>query len=147
MNAWHVTLLLIGLIGSFLIGYHVRGAGAENAPVLSDTVIVVDTIIERIPTSERDTLIRYEKLAGDTIIRNDTIYIPIIQKEYVTDNYHAWISGYKPAIDSIVVFPKTVYVTKTVPARRWGLGVSAGYGVGRLGPSPYIGVGVYYRIW
>lgn len=147
MKAWHVTLLLIGQVGSFLIGYHVRGPGAENVSVRSDTVIVVDTIIERTPASKRDTLIRYEKLASDTIIRNDTIYIPIIQKEYVTDNYHAWISGYKPAIDSIVVFPKTVYVTKKIPARRWGLGVSAGYGVGRSGLSPYIGIGVYYRIW
>lgn len=75
MKAWHVTLLLIGLVGSFLIGYHVRGAGAENAPVRLNTVIVVDTIIECTLASERDTLIRYEKLAGDTIIRNDTIYI------------------------------------------------------------------------
>lgn len=147
MKAWHVIVLIIGFATSFAIGYHVRGSGAENASVRSDTIIVVDTIIARTPAPARDTLIRYEKLAGDTIIRNDTIYVPVVQKEYVTDNYHAWISGYKPSIDSIVVYPKTTYITKKVPARRWGLGVTGGYGIGRSGLSPYIGVGVYYRIW
>lgn len=147
MKAWHVILLLIGLTVSFIAGYHIRGACAENEPAERDTVIVIDTIRDLVPVPARDTLIRYEKLAGDTIIRNDTIYIPIVQKEYVTDNYHAWISGYKPSIDSIIVYPKTTYITKRVPARRWGLGVSTGYGVGRSGLAPYIGVGVYYRIW
>ena len=147
MKAWHVILLLIGLAVSFFVGYWTRGTCVKNEQVECDTVIVIDTIRDSVPVPARDTLIRYEKLAGDTIIRNDTIYVPIVQKEYVTDNYHAWISGYKPSIDSIVVYPKTVYVTKTVPARRWGLGVSTGYGVGRSGLSPYIGVGIYYRIW
>ena len=146
MKAWHVILLLIGLVVSFIAGYHIRGACTENEPDERDTVIVIDTIRDSVPVPARDTLIRYEKLAGDTIIRNDTIYVPIVQKEYVTDNYHAWISGYKPSIDSIVVYPKTIYITKTVPSRRWGLGVSTGYGVGRSGLSPYIGVGIYYRI-
>lgn len=38
------------------------------------------------------------------------------------------------------------HVTKTVN-RRLDIGVTAGYGIGRSGLSPYIGVGVYYKIW
>lgn len=45
-----------------------------------------------------------------------------VRKEYVTQNYRAWVSGYNVALDSIDVFPKTVYITKKIPTRLWGLG-------------------------
>ena len=32
------------------------------------------------------------------------------------------MSGYNVALDSIDVFPKTVYITKKIPTRLWGLG-------------------------
>ena len=121
MKAWHIILLLIGLAASFFIGYHVREVSSMMTPK-TDTVIIVDTL-------------------------RDTVFLPVIQKEYSTLDYHAWVSGYNAALDSIDVFPKTVYVTQKIPARRWGLGIIGGYGAGRSGLSPYIGVGVYYRIW
>lgn len=150
MKAWHVILLLIGLVASFIAGYHVRGTDAKNVQVRSDTIIVVDTVRDTIPVPIQETVIKYVQIPGDTIVKylkGDTVFLPIIQKEYSTPDYRAWVSGYNAALDSITIFPKTVYITKTVPARRWGLGVSAGYGVSRSGLSPYIGVGVYYRIW
>lgn len=150
MKAWHVILLLIGLVASFIAGYHVRGTDAKNIQVQSDTIIVVDTVRDTIPVPIQETVIKYVQIPGDTIVKylkGDTVFLPIIQKEYSTPDYRAWVSGYNAALDSITIFPKTVYITKTVPARRWGLGVSTGYGVGRSGLSPYIGVGVYYRIW
>ena len=42
---------------------------------------------------------------------------------------------------------ETIYVTEKVKARRWGIGITAGYGIGRDGLSPYVGIGGYYRIW
>lgn len=79
----------------------------------------------------------------------DTIYVPvpITQKEYLTDDYHAWVSGYNPSLDSIDVFQETMYITKRQSSRRWGIGIMAGYGIGRDGLSPYVGIGGYYRIW
>lgn len=53
---------------------------------------------------------------------------------------------YNAVQDSVDVFPKTVYITKKAPSRRWGLGVSTGYSVSRSGLSLYFGIGVYYRI-
>lgn len=149
MKAWHIILLLIGLGASFFIGYHVREVSSMMTPKM-DTVIIVDTLHDTVPIPVRETVIKYIQVPGDTIvkyIKGDTVFLPVIQKEYSTPDYHAWVSGYNAALDSIDVFPKTVYVTKTVPARRWGLGVLTGYGVGRSGLSPYIGIGVYYRIW
>lgn len=149
MKTRHIMLLLIGLAASFFVGYHVRQVSTVMTP-RQDTVIIVDTLRDTVPVPIKETVIRYVQVPGDTIVKylkGDTVFLPIIQKEYVTPNYHAWVSGYNAALDSIDVFPKTVYVTKKIPARRWGLGVSAGYGAGRSGLSPYVGVGVYYRIW
>ena len=150
MKARHVIVLIIGFAASFAIGYHVRGSGAGNASVRSDTVIIVDTLRDTVPVPVRETVTKYIRVPGDTIIKyikGDTVFLPVIQKEYLTSDYRAWVSGYNAALDSVDVFPKTVYVTKKIPARRWGLGVSAGYGVSRSGLSPYIGAGFYYRIW
>ncbi|WP_441342880.1 DUF6808 domain-containing protein [Parabacteroides goldsteinii] len=149
MKAWHVILLLIGLVASFFIGYHVRGVSSMMTPK-TDTVIIVDTLRDTVPVTVRETVTKYIQVPADTIvkyIKGDTVFLPVIQKEYSTPDYHAWVSGYNAALDSIYFFPKTVYVTQKIPARRWGLGIIGGYGAGRSGLSPYIGVGVYYRIW
>ena len=87
----------------------------------------------------------YVTLAGDTV--REEIYVPvdITQREYRTDSYRVWVSGYRPSLDSIWVYPERIYIKEK--ARRWGIGLSAGYGIGKGGIFPYIGVGVYYRIW
>ena len=150
MKAWHIILLLICLAGCFIGGYHARGTGAKNVQVERDTVIVIDTLRDTVPIPVQETVTKYVQVPPDTIvkyIKGDTVFLPVIQKEYSTPDYRAWVSGYNAALDSIDVFPKTVYITKRIPARRWGLGVSVGYGVGRAGMSPYIGLGIYYKIW
>ena len=152
MKAWHVILLLIGFVACFLTGYSCRGSAVENAIVRSDTVIVIDTIRDSIPAPVKEKPVGIIPapdaiVIHDTVTNTDTIYVPIIQKEYATENYRAWVSGYNAALDSIDVFPKTVYITKRQPASRWGFGVTAGYGIGRNGLSPYIGIGGYYKIW
>lgn len=153
MKTWHVILLLIGLAASFIAGYHIRGTCVKNVQVERDTVI--DTLRTVLPVPSFEIEVGEVEIPYPIIIKEkgqdkiDTIYVPvpITQKEYVSDNYHAWVSGYNAALDSIDVFPKTVYVTEKIPARRWGLGVIGGYGIGRAELSPYIGIGVYYRIW
>lgn len=149
MKAWHVILLLIGLASSFFAGYHVREVSTMMTP-RQDTVIIVDTLRDTVPVPIRETVTKYVQIPGDTIVKylkGDTVFLPVMQKEYSTPDYRAWVSGYNAALDSIDVFPQTVYITKKIPARRWGLGVIGGYGVGRSGLSPYAGIGVYYRIW
>lgn len=146
MKAWQIILIIICLISSFVLGYRINSIIAKDESILTDTVIVVDTVRDSVPIPIKEVITKYVQLS-DTIVHNDTIYIPIIQKEYTTDNYHAWVSGYKPSLDSIIVFPKTMYITKKIPDRRFGLGIIGGYGIGQNGLSPYIGIGVYYRIW
>lgn len=154
MKAWHVILVLVLCLLCFVFGRYTKKSEIELVGK-TDTLIRVDTIRDSIPYPVYETVIQtvpemfpvYITLSGDTV--REPIFVPIriTQKEYLTDNYHAWVSGYNPALDSINIFRETTYITKRQPARRWGLGVIGGYGVGRSGLSPYVGVGVYYRIW
>ncbi len=154
MKTWQVILLLVGLVASFFAGYHVREVSTMMIPK-TDPVIIVDTFRSVLPVPSLEVEVEEVEIPYPIIIKEnglekvDTVYVPvpITQKEYISKNYRAWVSGYNAALDSIDVFPRTVYITKKIPARRWGLGVIGGYGVGRSGLSPYIGIGGYYRIW
>lgn len=88
----------------------------------------------------------------DTLTLRDTLYqiLPKTQKYYAeTAKFEAWVSGYKPSLDSINIFQKTEYIkiVERVPDKRWGVGVLGGVGATREGLSPFLGVGVYYKLW
>ena len=127
--------------------------------------IVVETRVDTL--IYHDTLVTYKpkyitKRVIDTMYvplpvedGKDTVYAPLPREEkvYADSTYRAVVSGYLPSLDTMEVFRKTVFidkeVTKTVYVEpsRWGIGVSAGYGLSKGGLSPYIGVGVQYSIW
>ncbi len=77
------------------------------------------------------------------------VEIPMTQKEYESDDYHAWVSGYEPQLDSIFVYPKSEVVTIRYPPekqKRWGIGVFAGYGITPHGLQPCAGVSINYNL-
>lgn len=123
-----------------------------------DTLVVRDTLkitepqkVKTIHT--RDTLL---VKALDTLRIHDTLYVgvPVTQEYYKGKDYEAWISGYEPKIDSLCVFPQTIYINtdKTISVtsrKRFGVGVQVGYGASvhqsQVYLSPYIGIGVSYN--
>lgn len=86
----------------------------------------------------------------DSVVRVDTVtkevIIPISQKVYKDSSYTAWVSGYRPRLDSIIV--SNSFVTRDVvrPAKRWDVGIQGGVGMTPKGVQPYIGIGINYRI-
>lgn len=154
---WRVVLLLFVLTIIVFAFFTGKRYAESNQHVLTDTIIVVkiDTIkIDKpvyITEKAIDTLFL---VINDTIRINDTLYhtLPITQRMYEKDSiYKAWVSGYRPQLDSLLVFPKTI--TKTVTntinqnSSKFGIGVTAGYGVSKTGFSPFVGIGVYYSIF
>ena len=111
-------------------------------PIAKDSV-VVRYITERLPIVHYDTITIYDSIA---------VEIPITQKVYEDSTYKAYVSGYKPSLDSIMVYPsKEVQTIKIKPKpKRWGIGVQVGYGL-TLQPqpkfAPYVGVGISYNIF
>lgn len=78
------------------------------------------------------------------------VVLPITQKYYEDSTFSVWVSGYKPSLDSIYVFPRKEVRTITIHTKeqkRWSIGVSGGIGVvydGGWHCGPGVSVGVSY---
>lgn len=136
----------------------------ENTTVI-DTCIVYDTIKYFQPVPKDSVVVRYVTATLPAVQHIDTVTvfdsvqveIPITQKEYKDSTYHAFVSGYMPSLDSIMVYPRTIYVNNTTTSKyipktkRWGIGLQAGYGAyisnSTVHTAPYIGVGISYNIF
>lgn len=151
-------LLVAGVVAGWFVRKGVAESDAHETVVLLDTLVVRDTVRERYPVYVERTVTDTMLIAlSDTVTVSDTVYVrlPREQKRYADTNYAAWVSGYRPSLDSIEVYPVTRYVTKTVTKmedsrKRWGIGIQAGYGIGLDGGKvtgvPYIGIGISYDI-
>lgn len=124
-------------------------------PVPRDS-IVIRYVTERLPISAEKKPVRADSV--ETSINSQacfdsvSVQIPITQKVYEDSTYRAYVSGYKPNLDSLFVYPKreTITIRETPKTKRWGIGIQAGYGITlKQTPQfvPYIGVGVTYSLW
>ena len=108
----YLGVLLVGIIIGIVCSIVVRSK--LTAPIR--TVIKYDTIRIAEPQAEKIIPVAVKKFTtvptlltiSDTIkvpyyIR-DTLMIPIEQKYYAGESYKAWVSGYNPRLDSIVVY-------------------------------------------
>lgn len=91
-----------------------------------------------------------DSLAASARTDSATVLLAMERKVYGDSTFRAVVSGVRVSLDSIMVYPRTITVTRTLPPkvpRRWGLGVQAGVGLTPKGIQPYVGLGVYYRIF
>lgn len=154
MKPWKIvlTILLTAVICS-VVGYGYGRRVTLGSTPIAGIIRIRDTVRDSIPYPVIETVVQeipelfpvYITLEGDTIQEPVYIPVPISQKEYQTENYRALVSGYKPSLDSVWVYPEKIIIREK--PRRWGIGVIAGYGIGRNGLSPYVGVGGYWRVW
>ena len=90
---------------------------------------------------------------SDTIHLSDTCWHLREYKEYQDSNYYVKISGVNPRLNEIKVYPRTIYQTEYIyrdimqNPKRWGIGLSAGYGIGRHGLSPVLAVTINYNLF
>lgn len=172
---WALLGVLVGTVSvvcsvDFVLcgGY---GKGHEPADVVRDTV--VDTIPYYMPVPKDSLVLTYKtvtlpksdktrpSIRADTqttesyVQKNEVdkrdsteVVIPISQKMYKDNDYTAWVSGYDVQLDSIYVYPKHEYVKRKIkqPPKKWHIGVTAGYGFGKQGMQPYIGMGLTYSL-
>ena len=126
--------------------------------VQRDTLVIRDTVTHSAPRYiemyTRDTIrILIRELVHDTV----AVYLPRETKVYEDARYRAEVSGYQPSLDRIDIFTQSKVVTQNTAQvvkqkTRWGIGISAGYGVAintteqTFRPAPYIGVGIQYNL-
>lgn len=109
------------------------------------TVVKLDTVLISAPIAVFLTFTNDTIHIGDTVVMREQAY-------YEDSLYRAWVSGYRPKLDSIEVYPKTIYQTVTndiyhavkPKMKRWGLGLQAGYG---YPGGMYVGAGISYNLF
>ena len=164
MNSQHKgPILYIALMAAFILSFGLGRYTAKPETIVEereriDTLIIRDTLTHYVPQyvhrHTRDTIrVPIRETIHDTV----AVYLPRETRVYEDARYRAEVSGYQPSLDRIDIYTKTEVVTKDVTQvvkrkTRWGLGLSAGYGVTinttdqTFKPAPYIGVGIHYNL-
>ena len=174
---WAVVLIVLfvsvtGVISGWQLRKHFEvPVTGDTLSIKRDTVrdtiyrVLKDSLPVATGTKETGKLLLPVAVPGtvntsDSIPDTVTAELPIVQKEYRRDSlYVAYVSGIGygdyPRLDSIEVTQPAVTqtVTETVtvrkPAKRFTVGIFAGYGISMRTwqPEPVIAVGVGYRVW
>lgn len=156
----NVALLLIAALaifgGGFLLGRAHRPAPVEVITEVRDTTYLRDTVRVPVPVPVEHRVTDTLELEVVTTVRDTVVaMLPREEVRYEDSTYTAIVSGIRPRLEYLAIYPErqvvTVTETITVPtARRWSLGVQAGYGLalagGQLRPAPYVGVGVSFNL-
>lgn len=159
--------LALGLVSGLAMVYlHCKLHGPAITPdgTVITRLVLTDTITDTVPvTVMRDSVAVRYVTATLPVVRGDTaavaeaekdsaadsakVSVPITQAVYRRDSlYTAWVSGYRPRLDSIKVYPRREVTVIKQPPGRLHLGVTVGYGMTPRGPQPYLGVGLTYGI-
>ena len=146
-------ILIITL--AFGLGWCSRSPSVKEVPKY-DTVQSEPIVVTKVLVDTQYLLSPLPYLAWidhtDTIRTDSCVHLREY-KEYQDSNYYARVSGVAPRLDELRIYPKTVYETKYIyrdvisKPKRWGIGVSAGYGVGKHGFSPVLAVTVNYNLF
>lgn len=142
-----IVLLVVACVAAWF-----RPHGQQPVEVRTETkiktVVKVDTLLISAPMAVFWRFVTDTTRIGDTLLRRRQVV-------YADSSYRAVVSGYvDPRLDSLMVFPKTVYQTVTndiyhsvaikSKKKRWGLGLQAGYGY----PGGwYVGAGISYCLF
>ena len=153
-----VNALLI-LVCVFLFGFIIGQKHPHKLPI-EPIKVKVDTLIIH------DTTMSYRPIYVDRV-KLDSVLVPVVDSVKIHDTTLVYLerekvtwrdslcevyaSGIMTSVDSVRHFQEDKYITieTQVPVKvksHWGLGVNAGYGVGKGGFTPYIGVGISYNI-
>ena len=154
---WINALLILACV--FLFGFLIGQKHPQKSPV-EPIKTKVDTLVIR------DTMMCYKPIYVDRV-KLDSVLVPVVDSVKIHDTTFVYLerekvtwrdslcevyaSGIMTSVDSVRHFQEYKYITieKQVPVKiktHWGLGVNAGYGVGKGGFTPYIGVGISYNL-
>lgn len=149
---WLLYILIAAL--AFSLGWCSRSPTKYNTGK-ADTITSVH-VVTKVDVDTQYILSPQPYLAwidnSDTIHASDTCCHLREYKEYQDSNYYAKVNGVNPRLDEIRVYPRTIYQTEYIyrdimqKPKRWGLGLSAGYGVGKSGLTPVLAVTVNYNL-
>lgn len=128
-----VLIIASGFAVGLILGHRVCRKPPESQVITKvDTCVVYDTIVREKPVFRysyiHDTIRTYF-----TTIQHDTVLVevPIERKVYAEDSlYFISISGWRPSLDTLLLYNKTTEITITntitIPPKKWSFGLAIG---------------------
>lgn len=101
-----------------------------------DTFIKKDTVTKWYPKPVKKIIRDTIYLSTDSVkTEGDSILLPRETKTYEDSTYRAVVSGFKPFLDTLIVYPRTIYITKEkvreiTKKQHWNYGIGVGFGYG-----------------
>lgn len=158
MDRLKSLILALGIVAAILFAFMLgrrcpKGMPKEPIKVKMDTLVIRDTLVSYEPVFvERHRVDSVLVPVLDSVMIHDTLFVFLEREQVVWQDSLSCVyaSGILPQVDSVKHFvcDKIVTIEKTIPVKirsHWGLGVNAGYGVGKGGLTPYVGVGISYN--
>lgn len=150
--------LLLGVLCGLHIAYRFDICTYRHSPVSADTVTIRDTVIVRdtvrVPQYKTLTRVRVDTVLLPSAVPQDStvkaVEVPIEQQEYRGDGWHAWISGFRASMDSLIIDRPTVTIDREVTRlkrKHWGWQAGIGLSIDRRGnvtPGLYAGFGYQF---
>ena len=151
-NLIYLILIILAFATGFSLQRNPDPEIIETSDTIFSTRLKIDTVFKYYPMP----FLCY--LRGDSVEVAKGVKLPVESKVYEDSTYTLQVGGIAPELDYIAVYPRTVYqdkiinnyvdrVIKVPDNKRWGIGVSAGYGFSRDGPTPFIGISINYNIF
>lgn len=144
-----LLIYIIIAAAAFVVGR--MSVGERVAPGRVTVLTRIDTM--RVVQPEVHVVKALSELRAKLPLASDStdsaeVEVPVTQHVYRTPQFEAYVSGYRPSLDSIMVFNRHVESVVTAPARpeRFSVGLQAGYGFTPKGFQPYIGIGLSVRL-
>ena len=117
-----------------------------------DTLVIRDTVKVTVPKYvSRRVIDSVYVPVTETVTERDTVFV-LLERQQVTweDSLsRVYASGIQPQVDSVIHYRDRMVITREVTIRkdtRWGVGIQGGFGVGKDGLTPYVGVGISYNL-
>lgn len=150
-------LFVAGVLAGCFLSRHLCPFSGHfsHVNVKVDTLYVRDTLRVETPVFiERHTVDTMVVSVTEFQVVHDTAFVqlPREQVEYRDTSYRAVVSGFLPRLEELEIYQREKVVTiqtekvvRVPDAKRWGVGVQAGYGITPAGFQPYLGLGVSYN--
>ena len=124
-----------------------------NAPIQRDTITVTDTIIITAPRLKEKEVIKKDTVYLPSPTLDDTIdvILPLEEKVYEDSTFRAVISGFKPSLKELTIYPTTTTISekKLIRTKEKGFklrpSIGIGYGLINREPDLWIGISLTYN--
>lgn len=149
-------VIYIFILFSLLVGvlrYYELYHNVLNTPIIKDTITITDTItiiappVKEKKITKKDTIYLPSPTLDDTI----DVILPLEEKVYEDSTFRAVISGFKPSLKELTIYPTTTTITEKKLIRTQEKGfklrpsIGIGYGLINREPDLYLGISLTYN--